>query len=477
MNKEQATCASRPTLTCDIAVIGGGAAGMAAAQEAAAAGKRVTIIEREPSLGGILKQCIHDGFGLHRFKMELTGPEYAHKDIGRVEQSAGIDVLLDTSALRIDHINTTHQPHQPGEHAQFSITLCGPQVGYTKLKAHAVILATGARERSRGALNIAGGRPVGVFSAGVAQKLCNIDGALAGKRVVILGSGDIGLIMARRMTFLGARVLCVAELMSVPGGLRRNIVQCLEDFGIELLTSTTVVEIHGSTRLEGVTLANVDPKTFAPLEGTERFVPCDTLLLSVGLIPENELALQLGISLDPKTQGPRVDQQLMTEVPGVFVAGNQLHVHDLVDFVSEEGALAGQSAAEWLNSQQERRVDTKDVQVVTVEPGMGVGSVTPQRLVITPENRLSGQVTVRLRSNVSLVNAGVRALAISNQPNQVADAFVAMNRETQSTFDTVVKQVKARVVVPSEMQEIRIKLSDIPLHAHNMRVEIDGDAR
>lgn len=463
-----------PQLFCDIAVIGGGAAGMAAAQEAAASGKRVTLIEREPSLGGILKQCIHDGFGLHRFKMELTGPEYAYKDIDRVESGEGIDVLLDTSALSIRQVDVQESTSQD---ARFSITLSGPQVGYVELNAGAVVVANGARERSRGALNIPGGRPVGVFSAGVAQRLCNIEGALAGKRVVILGSGDIGLIMARRMTFLGARVLCVAELMPVPGGLRRNIVQCLEDYGIELCTSTTVVEIHGDKRLEGVTLAQVDPKTFAPIEETKRFVACDTLLLSVGLIPENELCEQMGIETDPKTQGPCVDQHLMTSIPGIFVAGNQLHVHDLVDFVSEEGALAGSSAAAWLDAQKPIRKELEDVQVVSVEPGMGVGSITPQRLVITDNQRSSEQVMMRLRSNVSLVNATLRVIATAQEPSEIASAFASLARQVQPSCDVLVKQVKARVVVPSEMQEILLRLSDIPAGTTGLRVEIEGELR
>ena len=316
----------------DLAVIGGGPAGLAAAIAAWEAGIRdILILEREAAPGGILNQCIHNGFGLHSFHEELTGPEYAQRYIDRVE-ALGIPVLTGTMVLDIT--------------GDKEITAVNRD-GVLQLKARAVVLAMGCRERPRGALNIPGFRPVGVYTAGTAQKYVNLNGFMPGKEVVILGSGDIGLIMARRMTLEGAKVRAVVELMPYSTGLKRNIVQCLDDYGIPLLLSHTVTEIRGKKRLEGVTISQVDGNR-NPIPGTEEYIPCDTLLLSVGLLPENELSKAAGIKLSPVTGGAVVNESLETNVEGVFACGNVLHVHDLVDYVSEESALAGRNAAEYI---------------------------------------------------------------------------------------------------------------------------------
>ena len=313
----------------DIVVIGGGPAGLSAAIAAYDAGCRsILILERDVQLGGILNQCIHNGFGLHTFGEELTGPEYAARYITQALERK-IEYKLNTMVLSI-----SEDKH---------ITAVDREEGLIEIDAKAILLTMGCRERSRGALNIPGYRPAGIYSAGTAQRLVNMEGYMPGRRVVILGSGDIGLIMARRMTLEGAKVLVVAELLPYSGGLKRNIVQCLDDFDIPLYLSTTVVEIHGQEHLTGVTLAQVDDKRL-PIPGTERYIPCDTLLLSVGLLPENELTRQAGAALDAVTGGPVVDETLATSLPGVFACGNVLHVHDLVDFVSQEAAAAGRSA-------------------------------------------------------------------------------------------------------------------------------------
>ncbi len=320
----------------ELVIIGGGPAGMSAAVAAYDAGLRdILILEREPSLGGILTQCIHNGFGLHRFGEELTGPEYAHRYAEMVLER-GIEYRTDTTVLSLTPERT--------------VTVSSADRGIEQISAGAVILAMGCRERPRGALNIPGDRPAGIYSAGMAQKLVNRKGYLPGREVVILGSGDIGLIMARRMTLEGAHVHAVCELMPYSGGLARNIEQCLHDFDIPLLLSHTVVRIHGRERLEGVTVAKVDHRR-RPIDGTERYIPCDTLLLSVGLIPENELTREAGIPIDPVTNGAVVDQDRHTAVDGIFSAGNVLHVHDLVDFVSEEAALAGHGAVAYLRGE------------------------------------------------------------------------------------------------------------------------------
>lgn len=340
----------------DIVIVGGGPAGMAAAVAAYDAGcTDVVILDREPQIGGILMQCIHNGFGLHKLGRELTGPEYAAVYEQQVHDR-NIKVFTETTVTSVspDKVVTAQN-----------------RQGILKIQAKAVILAMGCRERSRGALNICGSRPSGVYSAGTAQKLVNCMGYQVGKKVVILGSGDIGLIMARRMSYEGAKVEAVCEVMPYSGGLTRNIVQCLEDFGIPLYLSTTVVQIHGKERLEGVTIAQVDEKR-QPIEETKRYIPCDTLLLSVGLIPENELTRGAGIPIDPVTNGAIVDENCQTEIPGIFACGNVLQVHDLVDYVSEEAERAGFGAVKYIRGQlnPERTIETKT--------GYGVRYVLPQ---------------------------------------------------------------------------------------------------
>ena len=342
----------------DIVVIGGGPAGMAAAVSAYDAGVHdVVILDREPQLGGILMQCIHSGFGLHKLGRELTGPEYAAVYADMVK-SRNIRVYGETTVTSV---------------TRERIVTAQSKDGILKFQAKAVIMAMGCRERSRGALNICGSRPAGIYSAGTAQKLVNCMGYQVGKRVVILGSGDIGLIMARRMTYEGAKVEAVCEVMPYSGGLQRNIVQCLEDFGIPLYLSTTVIQIHGSKRLEGVTVAQVDEQS-RPIEATKRYIPCDTLLLSVGLIPENELTRAAGIPMDPVTNGAVVDENCQTCVPGIFACGNVLQVHDLVDYVSEEAARAGAGAAQFVSDQ------LSGSRMLTTQAGEGVRYVLPQKI-------------------------------------------------------------------------------------------------
>ncbi len=325
----------------DLVIIGGGPAGMSAAIAAYESGIRdILIIERDEKLGGILQQCIHNGFGLHKFGEELTGPEYAWKYEKKVKE-LGIEYKCSTMVLDLSEDKV--------------ITATNAQEGIFQIQAKTVILAMGCRERAKGALNIAGSRPAGIYSAGTAQKYVNMKGYMPGKNVVILGSGDIGLIMARRMTLEGAKVHAVCELMPYSGGLARNIEQCLNDFNIPLKLSHTVVEIHGKDRVEGVTIARVDENR-KPIASTREYIPCDTLLLSVGLIPENELSKEAGVSLSPITNGATVDQDRQTSIPGVYACGNVLHVHDLVDFVSEEAEIAGKAAAEFIRDEKAQTI-------------------------------------------------------------------------------------------------------------------------
>ena len=356
----------------DLVIIGGGPAGLAAAISAKKNGiDRILILERDKELGGILNQCIHNGFGLHTFKEELTGPEYADRYIQKVLEM-GIEYKLNTMVLEleteekaaqadVEDLNNwseaedrgTQEVEDRGTQAVGDtvswklVTAMNKEDGLFHIRTKSIILAMGCRERPRGALNIPGYRPAGIFSAGTAQRLVNMEGYLPGREVVILGSGDIGLIMARRMTLEGAKVKVVAEIMPYSGGLKRNIVQCLDDYGIPLKLNHTVVEIFGKERVEGVTIAQVDEKG-KPIPGTEEYYSCDTMLLSVGLIPENELSKGLGVEMNPVTSGPRVNESLETNLEGVFACGNVLHVHDLVDFVSEEAEAAGWNAARYV---------------------------------------------------------------------------------------------------------------------------------
>ena len=322
----------------NVAVVGGGPAGLAAAVAAYDAGERsLIVIERDKHLGGILQQCIHNGFGLQWFKKELTGPEYAQRFIDQAEER-NIESITGTMVLEIQY-----HPEQPEGYTK-SVFCLSPSYGVIEYQAKAVVLSMGCRERVRGNLKTPGTRPVGIYSAGLAQRLVNLEGVMPGKEVVILGSGDIGLIMARRMKWEGADVKMVCEIMPYSAGLARNIQQCLIDQDIPLHLSTTVTNIHGKDRLEGVTIAQVDEKR-QPIPGTERYVSCDTLLLSVGLLPENELSRALNVEMDPVTGGPKVDENRQTSIPGVYACGNVLHVHDIVDFVSKESTIAGNAAA------------------------------------------------------------------------------------------------------------------------------------
>ena len=378
----------------DLVIVGGGPAGMAAAVAAYDAGcTDVVILDREPSLGGILMQCIHNGFGLHKLGRELTGPEYAAVFEEKVHER-NIKVYYEATVTSVtpDRIVTAQS-----------------REGILKFQAKAVILAMGCRERSRGALNICGSRPAGVYSAGTAQKLVNCMGYHVGKRVVILGSGDIGLIMARRMSYEGAKVEAVCEVMPYSGGLTRNIVQCLEDFGIPLYLSTTVVQIHGDKRLEGVTIAQVDARR-QPIEETKRYIPCDTLLLSVGLIPENELTRGAGIPIDPITNGALVDENCQTQVPGIFACGNVLQVHDLVDYVSEEAERAGIGAANFI------REGEKTAAAIPTKPGYGVRYVLPQTVSATDKDvSLFLRVTQPFGKVKFTVRSGDKVLAVAKK--------------------------------------------------------------
>lgn len=418
----------------DVLIVGAGAAGLAAATSAAQSGASVLLVDRDEIAGGILNQCIHNGFGLHRYGEELTGPEYATREIAQLSKSDSIRLATKTAVLSLAQGDKGLQA-----------TLVSESNGLQHALFGAVVLACGCRERTRGEVGIAGTRPAGVLTAGCAQRLCNIDGVLPGSRVVILGSGDIGLIMARRMTWEGAQVLCVCELASEPGGLRRNIVQCLEDNNIPLLLSTTVTAVYGSPRLEAVELSDVDPATNQPIPGTSRRVECDALLLSCGLIPDNNLARGLGAQIDPGTKGPLVDERLATSVPGLFVAGNELHVHDLVDYVSEEGTQAGISAAAYALGKTEEAYE-----LFSVEAGSGVAQLAPQRI-----SARNADITLRLRSRQRIENA----------------------RISVKCGDVTIRSVKRRIVVPSEMQEVVLHPSDLAQISGNLEVICESAER
>ena len=384
----------------DLVIIGGGPAGMAAAVSAYEAGVRdILILERDNALGGILRQCIHNGFGLHRFGEELTGPEYAARYETMVRE-LNIPYMLDTMVIEVS--------------ADKTVTAMNREMGIFTIEAGAIILAMGCRERPKGALNIAGTRPAGIFTAGTAQKFVNMKGYMPGHEVVILGSGDIGLIMARRMTLEGAKVKAVCELMPYSGGLARNIEQCLNDFNIPLRLSHTVVNIHGRERLEGVTIARVDENR-RPIKETEEYIPCDTLLLSCGLIPENELTKGAGIKLDRITNGAVVDGDRETEIEGIFACGNVLHVHDLVDYVSEESAIAGKAAAKHIFGQRNKEIS------ISIKTDGKVRYTVPQKLTETATTSVYFRVADVYRDAKIVVRDGDKVI-ISKKKQKLAPA-------------------------------------------------------
>lgn len=402
----------------DIVIVGGGPAGMAAAVAAKKQGiDRILILERDHELGGILNQCIHNGFGLHTFQEELTGPEYADRFIGQVK-SYNIEYKLNTMVMDVSRDKR--------------VTALNREEGMFEIQAKAIIFAMGCRERSRGALNIPGYRPAGIYSAGTAQRLVNMEGFLPGREVVILGSGDIGLIMARRMTLEGAKVKVVAELMPYSGGLKRNIVQCLDDYGIPLKLSHTVIDIKGKERVEGVTLAEVDENR-RPIEGTEEFYSCDTLLLSVGLIPENEISGSMGVELNPITSGPKVNERLETSIEGVFACGNVLHVHDLVDFVSQEAAAAGKNAAMYV---QEGESASEQGRKIKLRPLEGVRYTVPE--TINPM-RMDEKLTVRFRVG-----------------NVYQNCYISVYFDEERVLHR-----KRQIVAPGEMEEIKLSKEEL----------------
>lgn len=397
----------------DIVIIGGGPAGLSAAVSAKKSGiDRVLILERDKELGGILNQCIHNGFGLHTFKEELTGPEYADRFIRQVKE-LDIEYKLHTMVMEISR--------------EKIVTALNREDGLFDVQAKAVVLAMGCRERARGALNIPGFRPAGIYSAGTAQRLVNREGYMPGREVVILGSGDIGLIMARRLTLEGARVKVVAELMPYSGGLKRNIVQCLDDYGIPLKLSHTVVAIKGKERVEGVTLAEVDGKG-KPIPGTEEFYSCDTLLLSVGLIPENELSEKVGVEMNPVTAGPKVNESFETNVGGVFACGNVLHVHDLVDFVSEEAEAAGKNAAAYV---KRGNLEEQEGRKISLCPADGVRYTVPSTINTA---RMEEKLIVRFRVG-----------------NVYQNCYVSVYFDGERVVHR-----KRQVVAPGEMEEVKL---------------------
>ncbi len=420
-------------LSYDIVIVGGGPAGLAAAVAARDAGtESILILERDHELGGILNQCIHNGFGLHTFKEELTGPQYAYRFMKKVFDYK-IEYKLNTMVMDIS--------------ADRVVTAMNKTDGMIQIKAGAVVLAMGCRERPRGALNIPGYRPAGIFSAGTAQRLVNIEGYMPGREVVILGSGDIGLIMARRMTLEGAKVKVVAELLPYSGGLKRNIVQCLDDFGIPLKLSHTVVDIEGKERVSAVTIAQVGPD-MKPIPGTEERYTCDTLLLSCGLIPENELSKSAGVELNPVTNGPIVNESLETNIPGVFACGNVLHVHDLVDFVSEEAKKAGENASKYVKN-GEAKSGKEPIKFVATD---GARYTVPSTLDV---DRMDDLLTVRFRVGAVF-----------------QDSYVSVYFD-----DERIMHNKKRIMAPGEMEQVILqkkKLAEYPdLKTITIKIEKD----
>ena len=415
-------------LSYDIVIAGGGPAGLAAAVAARKNGtERILILERDTRIGGILLQCIHNGFGLHHFGEELTGPEYAGRFAAQVEE-LGIEYKTDTMVLEIS----------PDK----KVTAINTKDGLMVIQAKAVILAMGCRERTRGALVIPGSRPAGIFTAGSVQRFVNIDGYLPGKKVVILGSGDIGLIMARRLTLEGAEVKLVCELMPFSAGLTRNIVQCVENFNIPLKFSHTITQIHGKERVEGVTVSKVD-KNRKPIPGTEEYVECDTLLLSVGLIPENELSKGCGVEIDSSTSGPVVNEHMQTSVEGIFACGNTVHVHDLVDFVTAESLRAGENAAKYVQGKR-----TEQPKHITLRPGNRVRYTVPQYIESTQSET---PVSIMFRSTD--VYRGVSIVIYSN--------------------DQRIKSVRKKIVRPGEMQVISLSPEELAKIRDNVTVAVE----
>jgi NADPH-dependent 2,4-dienoyl-CoA reductase/sulfur reductase-like enzyme len=415
--------------TYDIVIVGGGPAGLAAAVAAKEAGNdSILILERDHELGGILNQCIHNGFGLHTFKEELTGPEYAYRFIKQV-LDLGIEYKLNTMVMDIAEDKT--------------VTAMNREDGMFQIPAKAVILAMGCRERPRGALNIPGYRPAGIFSAGTAQRLVNIEGYMPGREVVILGSGDIGLIMARRMTLEGAKVKVVAELMPYSGGLKRNIVQCLDDYGIPLKLSHTVVDIEGKEHVTAVTIAEVGPDR-KPIPGTEERYTCDTLLLSCGLIPENELSRAAGVNMSPVTSGPVVNESLETNIPGVFACGNVLHVHDLVDYVSEEAKRAGQNAVKYINDGCKKADATNVIELFATD---GARYTVPSTINV---DRMEDLLTVRFRVGDVYTNS-----------------FVSVYFDDERVLHN-----QKRIIAPGEMEQIILRKSQLLEHKDLKKITI-----